>query len=126
MGAHLLPDCNESCKGFLDLGSCSLLLNQTQDGNDVDEIFLIVTSSIRRHLEVRPIGKLDLDFLGLPLVVKISRGNIRERWPSGQRAFLAFGVLDAFRRGLEVCAHNKLPEQSLQYETLEGALGWDS
>jgi hypothetical protein len=34
--AHLLPNCNLRCKGFLDFDSCSLLLDQMQDKNGMD------------------------------------------------------------------------------------------
>jgi hypothetical protein len=50
----------------------------------------------------------------MPLLVKIRRGNIRDGWPNGWRALLAFGVSEASRRGLEIRTHSKLPEQSFQ------------
>ncbi len=40
-GAHLLPDFHQCCKGFLDFSSCSLLLDQLENGNDMDMIFLL-------------------------------------------------------------------------------------
>jgi hypothetical protein len=111
--AHLLPNCIKRCKGFLDFSSCSLLLNQMQDGNDVDQILLVVTRAVGRHLELGSVRKLNLYLFRFPLLKKISRGNIRDGPPNGRRALLAFNVLEAFRRGLEVRAHSKLPEQSL-------------
>jgi hypothetical protein len=35
------------------------------DDNDVDKILFIVPLAEGRHLEVSPIGKLDLDLLGV-------------------------------------------------------------
>jgi hypothetical protein len=67
-----------------------------------------------RHLELSPIRKFNLDLLGLPLLEKISPGIIRDGWPNGWHALLALGVLEAFRRKLEVRTHGVLPERSLQ------------
>ncbi len=53
------------------------------DGNDVDKIFLIVTSSIGGHLELSPVGELDLDLFRFPFLVKIRRKNIRDGRPNG-------------------------------------------
>ncbi len=53
-GAHLLPNFYQCRKSFLDFGSCPLLFNQLQDGNDVDEIFLIVPRALGGHLELCP------------------------------------------------------------------------
>ncbi len=65
---HLLPNCKKGYEGFLNLSSCSLLLNQIQDSNDVDELFLVVTSCVGGHLELSPIGELDLDLCRKPLI----------------------------------------------------------
>ncbi len=91
-GAHLLPDFHQCCKGFLDFGSCFLLLDQLENGNDVDKIFLIVPRAIVGHLELCPIVEFDLDLFRFPLLMKISRGNIRDGWPNGWRALLLLGV----------------------------------
>jgi hypothetical protein len=91
-GAHLLPDFHQCCEGFLDFGSCSLLLDQSENGDDVDKIFLIVPRAIGGHLELRPVEEFDLDLFCLPLPMKISRGNIRDGWPNRRRAHLALGV----------------------------------
>jgi hypothetical protein len=72
--------------------SCSLLLDQTQDGNDMDEIFLVVTSFLGGHLELSPVGELNLYLFCFPLLMKISRGSIRDGQPNGRRALLAVGV----------------------------------
>ncbi len=85
-----------------------------QNGDDVDKILLVVARAKGRHLELSPIRKFNLDLLGLPLLKKISRGNIRNGRPNGRRALLALGVLEAFWQGLEVQTHGVLPEQSLQ------------
>ncbi len=50
-GAHLLPHFNQRREGFLDFGSCSLLLDQSQNGNDVDKIFLVVPTALGGHLD---------------------------------------------------------------------------
>jgi hypothetical protein len=84
------------------------------DGDDVDEVFLVVTNSVCGHLELSLVGELDLDLFRFLLLVKISWGDIRDGWPNGQRALLALGVSEAIRQGLEVGTHSKLPEWSLQ------------
>ncbi len=99
--AHLLPNFHQCCKGFLHFGSCSLLLDQPQNGDDMDKIFLVVPRAIGGHLELYPIGKFQLDLFCFPLLIKISWGNIRDGRPKGQHALLTFGVLQAFWRGLE-------------------------
>jgi hypothetical protein len=100
-GAHLLPDFYQHHEGVLDFGSCSFLLNQPQNGDDVDEVFLVVSSALGGHLELCPIRKFNLYLLGFLLLVEISWGNIRDGWPNGRHALLAFGVFQAFWRGLE-------------------------
>jgi hypothetical protein len=91
-GAHLLPDFHQCCEGLLDFGSCSLLLNQLENGNDVDEIFLIVPRAVGEHLELCPVGEFDLDLFLFPLLMKISWDNLRDGWPNGRHALLALGV----------------------------------
>ncbi len=91
-GAHLLPDFHQCCKGFLDMGSYSLLLNQSENSDDMDEIFLIVPRAVGGHLELCPIREFDLDLFRFPLLMKISRGNIRDGWPNGRRVLLALSV----------------------------------
>jgi hypothetical protein len=100
-GAHLLPKFYQCREGFLDFGSCSFLLNQSQNGGDMDEVFLVVPRAVGGHLELRPVRKFNLYFLGFPLLVEISRGNIRDGRPNGRCALLAFGIFQAFRQGLE-------------------------
>ncbi len=92
-GAHLFPDFHQRCEGFLDFGSCSLLLDQSQNaGNDVDEIFLVVSRAVGEHLELCPIREFDLDLFRFPLLMKISRGNIRDGRPNGRRALFAISI----------------------------------
>ncbi len=124
--AHLLPNCHHCCKGFLHFSSCSLLLDQSQNGDDVDKIFLVFPRAVCGHLELRPVRKFNLDLFRFPLLEKISWGNIWDGRPNGRRALLALGVLEAFRQGLEVGTHGVLPDRSLQQETLERTLGRDS
>ncbi len=100
-GAHLLPNFYQRREGFLDFGSCSFLLDQSQNGNDGDEVFLVVSRAVGGHLELRPVRMFNLDLLGLPLFVKISWGNIRDGWPHKQLALLVFGIFQVFWRGLE-------------------------
>ncbi len=88
-------------QSFLDFGSCSLLLDQSQNSNDVDKVFLIVPRAVGGHLELCPIRKFNLHLLGFPLLMEISGGNIRDGRPNGRHAFLAFGIFQALRGGLE-------------------------
>ncbi len=67
----------------------------------MDEIFLVVPGAVSGHLELRPVGKFDLDMFRFLLLMKISWGNIPDRLPNEGRALLKFGVLQAFWRGLE-------------------------
>jgi hypothetical protein len=91
-GAHLLPDFHQRCEGFLDFGSCSLLLNQSENSNDMDEISLIVPRAVGEYLELCPLKEFDVDLFRFPLLMKISRGNIQDGRPNGRRALLALGV----------------------------------
>ncbi len=91
-GAQLLPDFHQRCEGFLDLGSYSLLLNQLENDNDVDKIFLVVPRAVGGHLELCPIGEFNLDLFRFLLLMKISWGNIWDGWPNGRRANLALSV----------------------------------
>jgi hypothetical protein len=38
-----------------------------QDGNDLDEIFLVISSSVGGHLELSLVGELDLYFFRFPV-----------------------------------------------------------
>jgi hypothetical protein len=120
---HFPSNFNQNLKCLPNILFCSFLLNDVQDSNDVDEVFLVVPVSKSSHLEVGSIRQLDLDFLGFPFLVQIYGGDIRDGGSSDQLPLLAFGVLQAFRRGLEVGTHGVLPEWSLQNKTLEGQLG---
>ncbi len=91
-GAHLLHNFHQCHEGFLDFGSCSLLLDQSQNGDDVDEIFLVVPRAVGGHLELCPVRELNLDLFCFPLLMKISRGNIRDGRPNRWRALLALGI----------------------------------
>ncbi len=100
-GAHLLPNFCQCRKGFLDIGRCSFLLDQLQNGDDMDEVFLVVPRAIGGHLELRPIRKFNLYLLGFPLLVEVSWGNIRDGRPNRRCALLAFCIFQAFQGGLE-------------------------
>jgi hypothetical protein len=75
-------------------------------------MYLLDPFSKKRRSPLDPVSRRTL--IVFPLLVKISQGNIRDGRPSGWRALLAFCVLKAFQRGLEVHAHSRLPEWSLQ------------
>ncbi len=92
----------------------------------MDKVFLVGPISKSGHLEVGSIKHLDLDLLRFLFLVQIYRGDIRDRGPGDQLPLLAFRVLQAFWRGLEVGTHGVLPEWSLENKMLEGQLGWDS
>jgi hypothetical protein len=91
-GAHLLPNFHQRCKGFLDFGSCSLLLDQLQNGDDVDKIFLIVPRAAGGHLELCLVREFELYLFCFPLLMEISWGNIRDGRPNGRHALLTLGV----------------------------------
>ena len=95
------------------------LLNDAQDGNDVDKVFLVIPISKSVHLEVGSIRHLDLDLLVFPFLVQIYARDIRDRGSGDQLPLLTFGVLEAFWQGLEVGTHGVLQEWSLKNETLE-------
>ncbi len=55
-GAHFLPNFYQRCKSFLDFCGCSFLLDQSQNSNDVDKVFLVVPRAVSGHLELCPVG----------------------------------------------------------------------
>jgi hypothetical protein len=63
----LLPHFNNNLKGIPNVLKGPLLFKETLDGNDVEEVFLIVPLAESRHLEIGPIQYVDLDLLGVPL-----------------------------------------------------------
>jgi hypothetical protein len=66
---QLLPDFKYGPKYFSNILYGPLLLEETLDGDDVDKIFFVVPLAKGGHLEISPIGKLDLDLLGVPLLM---------------------------------------------------------
>ncbi len=71
------------------------------------------------HLEVSSVRHLDLDLFGFLFLVQIYGGDIRNRGSGDQLPLLAFSVLEAFWRRLEVGTHGVLPEWSLENKKLE-------
>ncbi len=63
IGTHFPLHCHQCCEGFLDLGGASLLFHESEDGNDMDKVFLIVPSAVGWHLELGAVRQLDLDLL---------------------------------------------------------------
>jgi hypothetical protein len=116
---------NQSLKSLPNVRFHPFFLNDVQDSDDVDKVFLVVPVSKSGHLEVGSVRHLDLDLLGFLFLMQIYGGDIRDRGSGDQLPLLAFGVLEAFRRGLEVGTHGVLPEWSLKNKTLERQLGWD-
>ncbi len=55
-GVHLHHNFYQRREGFLDFGSCSFLLDQSQNGNDVDKVFFAVPRAGGGHLELCPVG----------------------------------------------------------------------
>ncbi len=107
---HFPSYCNQSLKSLPDVCFHPFLLNDLQDSNDMDKVFLIVPVSKSGHLKVGSVMHLDLDLLGFPFLVQIYGGDIRDRGSGDQLPLLAFGVLEAFWQGLEVRTHGALPE----------------
>jgi hypothetical protein len=70
-------------------------------------------------LEVASIRHLDLELIWFPFLVQIQGGDIRVRGSGDQLTLFAFGILQAFRQGLEVGTHGVLPEWSLKNKMLE-------
>jgi hypothetical protein len=122
---HFSSNFNQSLKCCPNVLFHPYLLDDVKDGNDVDKVFLVVPVSKSGHLRAGAIRHLDLDLLGFPFLVQIYRGDIQDRGLGYQLPLLAFGVLQAFQRGLEVGTHGVLPEWSLQNNMLEGQLGLD-
>ena len=68
-GLHFPSNLNQSLKGLLYVRCHPFLIDDLQEGNDVDEVLFIVPVHKSGHLEVGSIWHPDLDLLGfLPLV----------------------------------------------------------
>jgi hypothetical protein len=74
---HFPSNFNQNLKCFPDILFHPLLLDDLQDGNDVDKVFLIVPISESGHLEVGSVRQLDLDLLGFLFLVQIYGGTYR-------------------------------------------------
>jgi hypothetical protein len=53
--AHFLPDLDQRCESFLDLGSCPLLFDESEDSNDVRKVIFVIPRAVGWHLELCPI-----------------------------------------------------------------------
>jgi hypothetical protein len=119
---RLRPPCNSLGKHPALLGQ-PLLINDSEDCNDVCKVFLLVPTGVNGHTEVRRIWKLDLEHLRF----FHGRDNVYHRyvwnwWPVAQLPFLALGILQPVRR-LEGGTHfGLLPEPSTKQEFLERRL----
>jgi hypothetical protein len=104
------PSYNSLGKHLALLGQ-SLLFDDSEDRNNVREVFLIVPTGVDGHAEVGRIRKLDFEdlafFLGHD---NVNHRNVRNGWPMRQLPFLALSVLQPIRR-LEGGTHfGVLPE----------------
>ncbi len=101
-----------------------LLFDDSEDRNNVREVFLIVPTGVDRHAEVGCTRKLDLEdlrfFLGCGDVYH--RNVLRNRRPMRQLPFLPLSILQPVR-SLEGGTHfGILPESSTQQKFLERRL----
>ena len=63
------------------VGLDPFLVQKTKHRNDMLDVLLIISSPEGRHLKVCPIRQLHLDLLGVPLLVRINRRDVRD-WRS--------------------------------------------
>jgi hypothetical protein len=102
-----------------------VLLGDSEDCNNVHEVFLIVPTGVYGHAEVLHIRKLDLEDLGFFLVLGCDDVNHRYVWnrqPMRQLPFLTLSILQPIWR-LEGGTHfGVLPESDTQQEFLERRL----
>jgi hypothetical protein len=100
-----------------------LRFDDSEDRNNVCEVFLIVPMGVDGHAEVGRVRKLDLEDLGFFLGRdNVNHGNVRNGRPMRQLPFLALSVLQPIRR-LEGGTHfGVLPESGTQQEFLERRL----
>jgi hypothetical protein len=100
-----------------------LLIDDSEDCNNVSKVFLIVPMGVNGHTEVRRVQKLGLEHLRFFL----GRDNVYQRYiqngrPVAQLPFLALGILQPIRR-LEGGTHfSLLPESGTKQEFLERRL----
>ncbi len=90
-----------------------LLLDDSEDRNNVRKVFLVVPMGVDEHAEVGSIRKLDLEDLGFFLGRdNIYHRNVRNGLPMRQLPFLTLSVLQSIRR-LEGGTHfGVMPESS--------------
>jgi hypothetical protein len=109
---HFPSNFNQSLKSLPNIPFHPFLLDDAQDSNDANKVFLGVPISKSGHLEVGSVRHLDLDLLGFLCLVQIYGGDIRDRGSGNQLPLLVCGILEAFWRGLKVGTHGVLPEWS--------------
>ncbi len=80
---HFPSNFNQSLKSLPNILFRPSLLDDAQDGNDVDEVFLVVPIYESDHLEVGSVRHLYLDLLGFLFLVQIHREDIWDRGWSG-------------------------------------------
>jgi hypothetical protein len=100
-----------------------LLINDTEDCNNVYKVFLDVPMGVNGHTEVGLVWKLDLEnlrfFLGC---ADVHHRYVRNGWPVGQLLLLALSILQPVRRLEEGTHFGVLPESGTKQEFLERRL----
>jgi hypothetical protein len=92
------PSYNSLGKHLALLGQ-PLLLDDSEDRNNVREVFLIVPTGVDRHAEVGSVRKLDLEDLGFFLGRDdINHRNALSGWPMRQLPFFALSIFQLVRR----------------------------
>ncbi len=84
------PKLSQNFKCLLGILFHSFLLDDAQDGNDMDKVFLVVPNSKGSHLKVCSIGQLDLNLLGCPVFIQTRGGDIWDGGTGNQLPLLAF------------------------------------
>jgi hypothetical protein len=107
---RLGPSYNSLCKHLALLGQ-TLLFNDSEECNNVHEVFLVVPTGVDGHAEVGSVRKLYLEDLGFFLVRdNVNHRNVRNGRPMRHLPFLALSILQPVRR-LEGGTHfGVLPE----------------
>ena len=92
------PSYNSLGKHLALLGQ-PLLFDHSEDRNNVREVFLVITTGVDGHAEVRCVMKLDLEDLGFFLGRdNVNHRNVRNGRPMRQLPFLALSILQPVQR----------------------------
>jgi hypothetical protein len=122
----LSPSHNSLDKHLALLGQ-PLQLDDSEDSNNVHEVFLVVPMGVDGHAEVGPVRKLDLEDLGFFLGRDgMDHRNVRNGWPMRQLPFLALSILQPVWRLKGGTHFGVLPESGTQQEFLERRLWQNS